>query len=112
MSAARDEEQRLRLIRIAQSANLPVRAVLHLARDELDTLGGFDDDVVRWYAAALLDSAEREAGRAPRGWTAACECRGCGPVLLWREAPALVLGCPWCLNRVAGLPVPDPHAVA
>lgn len=112
MSAAHDETQRLRLIRIAQSANLPVRAVLHLARDDLDTLDGFDDGVVRWYAAALLDSAERAAGRAPWGWTAVSECSGCGPVWLWRDAPALVLGCPWCLNRVAGLPVPDPHAVA
>ena len=106
MSAAKTEAQRLRLIRLAQSAGLPVRDVLRLARDEMDTLEQDDDAVVLAYARALLSRADRQAGHVPRKWCEVRHCAGCGPVWLWPTAPAHVIACPWCWNRVEGLPVP------
>lgn len=102
------EAQRLRLIRLAQSERLPVREVLRLAGRDLDTLAGCTDSECLAYARALLLRAERRAGRAPSGWTQSVRCEGCGPVWLWHGAPGAVIACPWCWNRVEGLPVPGP----
>lgn len=108
-SPANLEAQRLRLIRLAQSASLPVREVLRLARDDLDTLPDYNDDTVLAFARALLVRSGREAGAVPLGWSEARQCSGCGPVWLWFGAPARVLACPWCFNRKAGRPVPLPQ---
>lgn len=54
-------------------------------------------------------------GIAPKDWTHACHCSGCGPVLLWIDAPAQVESCPWCAYRKAdGMPPrpATPHAHA
>ena len=50
----------------------------------------------------------RERGEAPPTFTAIRNCAGCGPVFLepWTQDP--VEGCPWCLNRDKGLPIPRP----
>ena len=50
----------------------------------------------------------RAAGIAPDHYTASTVCDGCGPVPIWHGAPASVQGCPWCVNRTAGLPIPKP----
>ena len=102
------ETQRLRLIRISQSANLPSREVLRLTGEDLDTLPGCTDVECLGYVRALLARVDRRAGRVPPSWTQACRCDGCGPVYLWPESPSRVIACPWCWNRVAALPVPNP----
>lgn len=104
------ESPRLRLIRIAQADGLPVRDVLRLARDELDTLAGCPDATVAAYARALLCTAALRTGKAPRTWDEVRHCAGCGPVWLWHGAPLNVKACPWCWNRLAGLPVPRAEA--
>jgi len=106
------EAPRLRMIRIAQAEGLPVRDVLRLARDELDTLEDYPDATVAAYARALLCTAARRAGQVPGTWIEVVHCDGCGPVWLWLGAPLRVLACPWCWNRVEGLPVPHPPADA
>lgn len=102
------ETQRLRLIRISQAASVPSREVLRLAGADIATLSGCTDTECLGYVRALLSREDRRAGRVPVSWTQACRCDGCGPVYLWPEAPPRVIACPWCLNRVAALPVPDP----
>lgn len=102
------EAQRLRLIRFAQAAGLPVRRILRLAHGELDTLAACTDAEVLAYANALHARAARRAGNVPAGWAQPCRCDGCGPVWLWADAPAHVIACPWCWNRAAGAPVPSP----
>jgi hypothetical protein len=42
----------------------------------------------------------------PGHYTATVECNHCGTVPIFPGLPATVAGCPWCLNRVRGLPVP------
>lgn len=113
MKAGRGEEaQRLRLIHLAQMAELPVRDVLRLAQGDCHWLADLPDAVCLAYARALSDIADRRAGYVPRDWTQACTCAQCGPVWLWRGPPRHVLGCPWCFNRAAGLPLPRPPAAA
>lgn len=102
------EAQRLRLVRIAQAGELNVRRTLRMADGELDTLSTCTDAEVLAYAYALHARATRRAGHVPAGWTQASCCDGCGPVWLWPDAPARVIACPWCWNRIAGAPVPSP----
>ncbi len=60
--------------------------------------------------AALLRSIEirrmRERGEVPAHYTATTTCAHCGPVPIFPGCPLRVQGCPWCLNRRVGLPVP------
>jgi hypothetical protein len=108
-TSAIEEAQRIRLIRIAQAAKLPVRKVLQLAQDDCHLLAELPDATCLAFARALLSTAERRGGQVPREWTQACTCARCGPVWLWIDAPRHVLGCPWCFNRADGLPIPRPR---
>lgn len=51
---------------------------------------------------------EREAGIRPASYTSTTTCRACGRVYIFSGAPSRVDCCPWCFNRVHGLPVPRP----
>ena len=70
-----------------------------------------DPAMLEALAHAVITSRQRERGERPPHWTAHCECAGCGPVFLWPSSPGQVLGCPWCLNRAQGSPIPRPVAV-
>lgn len=59
-------------------------------------------DVLEAYRLAFATSQERAAGRVPASYTSRCICRGCGSVPIWPDAPAYVLGCPWCHTRAGG----------
>jgi hypothetical protein len=48
----------------------------------------------------------RERGEVPPSYTAVTVCAGCGPVPIFPGVAKKVEGCPWCLNRAAGRPVP------
>lgn len=52
---------------------------------------------------------EREAGIRPASYTSTTTCRGCGLVYIFYGAPSRVDACPWCANRVRGLPIPRPQ---
>ena len=91
----------------ARSQGLNVADVLRL--HDGSALDDYDDNTVRSYALALHERAQRERGQVPMGWTATCHCAGCGPVWLDVGSPRHLIACPWCWNRVAGYPVPQPE---
>ena len=86
---------------------------------ELKTLAGED---WRWleeaparleaFAHAVMTRRMRERGEVPPDYTGITECAGCGPVPIWVGCPPAVLGCPWCFNRLRGLPVPNLNPVS
>ena len=49
----------------------------------------------------------REKGITPDHYTSTTTCKHCGPVPIWEGCDPEVEGCPWCFNRVQGLPVPS-----
>ena len=67
-----------------------------------------DPELLETFAHAVRTRRMREAGEIPPEYTQTVECAGCGPVLLWEGAPERVAACPWCFNRIRGLPVPMP----
>ena len=48
----------------------------------------------------------RSRGIVPDHYTATTTCKHCGPVPIWNGCPAAVQSCPWCFNRIKGLPMP------
>ena len=70
-----------------------------------------DPAVLEALAHAVITRRQRERGECPPHWTEHCECAGCGPVYLWPDSPAHVLGCPWCFNRAEGRAPARPAAV-
>lgn len=73
---------------------------------ETVTGGAEGPEVLRAYALAVCDRKLRERGIAPAHYTARTHCKGCGLVPIFEGCPPQVEGCPWCWNRVKGLPVP------
>lgn len=59
------------------------------------------------FADLLATSRIRESGGIPDTYTAITECKHCGTVPIWEGCPPKVNGCPWCLNRIKGLPMPS-----
>ena len=52
----------------------------------------------------------RNQGVVPNHYTSTTECKHCGGVPIWEGCTREVLGCPWCFNRLKGLPIPRaPH---
>ncbi len=81
-------------------------AELHfLAGDDWPLLES-DSELLGAFAHAVRTRRMREAGELPPEYAQPSECERCGPVLLWKGAPERVEACPWCFNRLPGLPVP------
>lgn len=60
-------------------------------------------------AGGMRTQAQRDGGEVPAHYTQACACDTCGPVWLWKGAPARLIACPWCLTRPKGAPIPRPR---
>lgn len=58
-------------------------------------------------ARAVQVRRMRELGHVPAHYTSTTICAGCGSVPIFSGAPSRVMSCPWCLNRIAGRPVPN-----
>ena len=70
-------------------------------------------DDPRWLAhlaGVVRDRRQRKAGKLPESYTAVGKCQGCGLIFIepYRAGRELVW-CPWCENRVEGLPIPRPR---
>ena len=81
--------------------------------DELKRHAGDDSEEVFNDPAQLVAFADslaivqiRELGKVPDHYTATIECIHCGPVPIFEGLPETVKGCPWCFNRIEGLPIP------
>ena len=48
----------------------------------------------------------RERGIVPDHYSATTECKRCGPVPIFAGCTPKINGCPWCFNRIKGLPMP------
>ena len=55
---------------------------------------------------AIQTRRMRERGEVPPHYTEVTVCAHCGPVPIFPGVTERVLGCPWCFNRMRGLPVP------
>ncbi len=57
------------------------------------------------FAELLMIVEMREKGIVPDHYTAITACIHCGPVPIFEGCPPQVDGCPWCFNRIKGLPI-------
>lgn len=87
-----------------------------LRLDQLRVLAGDDWAVLQSspvllaaFSAAIETRRMREQGEIPPHYTATTVCARCGPVHIFPGCGPSVEGCPWCLNRVAGSPIPTPN---
>ena len=65
-----------------------------------------DPEQLRAFADLLAIEDMRHRGIAPDHYASTTECRGCGLVPIFEGLPDKVDGCPWCFNRIKGLPIP------
>ena len=65
-----------------------------------------DPAQLKAFAELLMIVEMREKGICPDHYTATTTCKHCGTVPIWDGCPPEVQGCPWCLNRHCGLPIP------
>lgn len=116
-SADGDNAMREHLARLAEAQGLPGALVHRLEPGNLHACRGLPTAVLRAYLHALSDTADRNTGKCPPGYTARACCKGCGHV--WLPPAALagacvvaglprVAACPWCHVRGAGGQVPRP----
>ena len=97
-----------------------VRSVEQLSKelrespDELREAAEDDWDEISNDPAQLIAFADsqaivqiRESGCVPGHYTSETTCRNCGTVPIWQGCPPQVSGCPWCFNRLKGLPMPN-----
>lgn len=89
---------------------LPGTTVATLSGRDLRACGDLSRNALSAFLRALARSQQMAAGRVQVDWTRVIECAGCGPVLLWSDAPASVIACPWCWHRKTGRAIPKPHA--
>ena len=58
------------------------------------------------FSELLMIADMRRHGVVPDHYTSTTICKHCGPVPIWEGCPPDVLNCPWCFNRIKGLPIP------
>ena len=82
-------------------------SIVSLQNQESENLPADIEPHERDTAKALLAIMRmRERGEVPDHYTATTTCTRCGPVPIFPGVPDKVQGCPWCLNRHAGKPIP------
>jgi hypothetical protein len=97
------------LLDLAIDEGLPGGTVAALSAKDFRACADLPRDALRAFLRALARAQRMAAGDVPEGWTHAADCAGCGPVLLWPDAPASVIACPWCWHRKAGRTIPRPR---
>lgn len=80
-----------------------------LSKADLDDPHILTADALAAFSRTVQARLMRERGEIPPGWTSITICQHCGPVPIFEGCSPKVDGCPWCWNRVRGLPYP-PHA--
>ena len=65
-----------------------------------------DPAQLKAFAELLMIVEMREKGITPDHYTSTTTCKHCGTVPIWDGCPPEVQGCPWCLNRRKGQPIP------
>ena len=71
-----------------------------------NTSGGLEEHEVPVAIEMVAIMEMREKGVTPDHYTSTTTCTHCGPVPVWEGCSPKVQGCPWCLNRHKGLPMP------
>jgi len=66
----------------------------------------YDPAQLKTLTELLMIGEMRERGIIPDHYTATTECKRCGPVPIFEGCPPIISGCPWCFNRIKGLPMP------
>ena len=66
-----------------------------------------DPAQLKAFAELLMIEEMRQRGIVPDHYTSETDCKNCGTVPIWQDCPPQVDGCPWCLNRLKGLPMPN-----
>lgn len=108
---------RAHLLALAAAEGIDAAHVHRLHDPDVFACVGLDARQLDSYLAMLADTADRYAGRAPAGDTAAVHCEHCGPVWIHPDIAAVLpvvdgwpraLGCPWCFVRKAGGYIPRP----
>lgn len=87
---------------------VPAALVDSIDAEDVRACNGVAPETLGAYLRALARRQRMAAGEVPAGSTRAVACAGCGPVLLWADAPDAVIGCPWCHHRKAGRIIPRP----
>ena len=59
------------------------------------------------FAELLMITEMRQWGICPDHYTSETECKHCGTVPIFEGCPRNANGCPGCLNRLKGRPLPD-----
>ena len=106
-------------ISIGEGGVLKIRMQQPLPEDLVDSLRESKDEILQLLAltpdervaVAYCEAVARERGkgRNPASYTSTTFCAGgCGHVFIFQGAPTRVDSCPWCSNRLRGLPIPRP----
>ncbi len=59
------------------------------------------------FAELVMITEMRHRGIIPDHYTSTTECKHCGPVPIFEGNCPESDGCPWCFNRLQGLPMPS-----
>lgn len=108
LSSAEGDTLRV-LLNLAIDEGLPGGTVAALSGKDLRACANLPRDALQAFLRARARSQRMAAGQIPEGWTRLADCAGCGPVLLWPQAPPTVTACPWCWHRKAGRTIPRPN---
>ncbi len=68
-----------------------------------------DPAKLKAFAELVMITDMRHRGIVPDHYTATINCKHCGPVPIFEGCWPESDGCPWCFNRLRGLPMPDKH---
>ena len=75
------------------------------AEQDWEEISNCPEQLKAFAELAMIDDM-RHRGIVPDHYTAMTRCRHCGPVPIFEGCWPESDGCPWCFNRLQGLPMP------
>lgn len=86
----------------------PLEVEGELSLEEKDALltGNILREDVATIARGVAEKKEIANGTRPAGFNERATCLRCGPI--WSKNHGKFTNCPWCINRLKGIPIPRP----
>ena len=100
------ENRRREISEICEISPVGDDALREALEDDWDEVS---NDPAQLEAARFLVAEAKQVsnGVIPDRYTQKTECKFCGPVFVYEGYPQPANNCPWCFNRIKGLPIPE-----
>ena len=106
-SNAKSQSTHCEISELSEISPVTDQELREVLEDDLDKVSN-DPALLEAAIRRVTEAKQMESGVVPDAFTQTTDCKYCGPVYVPEGWPQPATNnCPWCMNRLKGLPIPE-----